>query len=74
MAAKKSTRKTTRHETANTQKNLREVRKLTLRARKEIARLLAQQQAGTITRKALTTGLEEVNQDLERAFAFQFRL
>jgi phage gp45-like len=75
MSAKKSTKKkTTRGETPDKKKTLREVRELTQRARKEIARLMAQQDAGTITRKQLTCGLEEVAQDLARVNAFQFRL
>lgn len=51
-----------------------DLRKLTKKARDELARLLAQEQAGTITRKNLHTGLEEVEEKLQRIFMFQHRL
>jgi hypothetical protein len=53
---------------------LKEVRRLTKKARNEVEALLRRERAGTITRKALFTGLEEVAQDLKSAWVFHFRL
>ena len=44
------------------------VRKLSLRAKAEVAKLLKRNQAGTITRAKLETGLEEVEEQLKRIF------
>lgn len=43
---------------------------LSASARAEIARLLKDDQAGTITRAELETGLEEVDERLKRILAF----
>jgi hypothetical protein len=53
---------------------LKEIRRLTKKARDEVKVLLKQEKSGTITRNALSTGLEEVAEDLDEAFVFHFRL
>jgi hypothetical protein len=70
MAAKK----TTTRKGAGKNRTLDDVRKIAKKARDEVARLLADEQAGTITRKQLTTGLEEVERNLERIMIFHFKL
>jgi len=44
------------------------VLKLSVRAKAEVAKLLRRNQAGTITRAQLETGLEEVEERLKRMF------
>jgi hypothetical protein len=72
MAPKKTTKKTTLRKVANKRLPLNEVRKLIKRAREEVAGLLAHEQAGTITRTELKTGLEEVEGNLKRIMAHHF--
>jgi hypothetical protein len=54
--------------------SLKTVRKLTRSARTDLARLLQRNQAGTITRVELDTGLKEVKRRLERLMFFQGRI
>lgn len=44
--------------------------RLTERAQAELAKLLKRDQAGTITRAELETGLEEIDEDLKRMLRF----
>jgi hypothetical protein len=44
--------------------------RLTERAQAELAKLVKRDQAGTITRAELETGLEEIDEDLKRMLRF----
>ena len=66
-------RTSTRTRPVNTQ-SLKTVRELTRRARAELATLLGQNRRGTITRKKLETGLEEVQTQLETILAHEYKL
>jgi hypothetical protein len=70
MASKKAdTRKV-----ADRRRTLSELQKLTKKAQKEVTELLADEQAGTITRIELKTGLECLEQELQKISFFQHRL
>jgi hypothetical protein len=53
---------------------LRRLRRLNRRARAEVAKLLRRSKAGTITRRQLQAGLEEVAEDLVVLGFHYFRL
>jgi hypothetical protein len=74
MATKKSAKKSPGRKAASPDRRLNDVRKLTKKARDELTRLLAKEQAGTITRRQLRTGLEEVEYNLAQAWVFHFKV
>jgi len=77
MASKRtSTRKVARKvaRTRRDAESLETVRKLTRRARVELAKLLGQNRRGTITQKNLETGLMEVQTQLVQILAHEYRL
>jgi hypothetical protein len=63
----------TRTRPVNTQ-SLKTVRELTRRARAELAKLLGQNQRGTITRVKLETGLKELQTKLQKILMHEFRI
>jgi hypothetical protein len=69
-----ATKKTATRKTSDKGAQLKEVRALAKKARDEIAKLLAEEQAGTMTRRELKTGLEEVQERLNRIMIFQDKL
>ncbi len=70
MASKKKRSKVKTVKTSDKQKKAAEVLELSANARAEIAKLLKDGEAGTITRLELETGLEEVDQRLKRILGF----
>ena len=69
-----ASKKTATRKTSDRSPQLKEVRALAKKARDDIAELLADEKAGTITRRELTTGLEEVQERLSRIMIFQDKL
>jgi hypothetical protein len=67
-------KKTTKRKVAYPEQTLKAVQVLTRKARKELAQLLAQERAGTITRRSLDTGLKCVAQELKTISFFQHKL
>ncbi len=72
MAYKKTARRTGSDPTRD--RDLKAVRLLAGKALKELERLLVQEEAGTITRVNLSTGLEELAQELKQINVFQHKL
>jgi hypothetical protein len=70
-ATRKASKRSTTRKVSDTSGKLGEVRALIRKARKEVARLLAHEVAGTITRTELETGLEELADQLEKMDLFQ---
>jgi hypothetical protein len=70
MASKKKSGKVKAVKTSDKQKKAAEALELSASARAEIAKLLKDGEAGTITRQELETGLEEVDQRLKRILGF----
>jgi len=70
MASKKAaTRKA-----SDKRREVEELRKLTKKVRDEVAKLLAHEQAGTVTPEQLETGLAEVEHRLTRMMVFLNKL
>jgi hypothetical protein len=69
-----ASKKTDTRKVPATRGTLSKLRKLTKKAQKEIAELLADEQAGTITRLELKTGLECLEEELKQISFFQHRL
>lgn len=67
-------KKTAKRKVTDKRGSLSELRKLTRKAQKEVAELLADEQAGTITRTELHTGLECLKQELHMIGIFQHSL
>jgi hypothetical protein len=70
MASKKKRSKAKTVKTSDKQQKAAEALELSASARAEIAKLLKDGAAGTITRLELETGLEEVDQRLKRILGF----
>jgi len=70
MASKKTVKKTG----SGRARELERLRKLSRRARAEVASLLKREQTGTITRVQLQTGLKEVEKQLKLMNIHYFRL
>jgi hypothetical protein len=53
---------------------LKTVRKLTLRAQRELGELIEEHKAGTLKRAKLDTGLKKLRLRLDRIFIYEFRI
>jgi hypothetical protein len=69
-----ATKKASKRKVAEERGSLSELRKLTRKAQKEVAELLADEEAGTITRVELKTGLECLKEELKKIGIFQHSL
>jgi hypothetical protein len=69
-----TTKKTAPRKGSHPVRNAEQLRKLSQQARAEVARLLAQDRAGNITRRQLQTGLKEIQQELKRIMIFTHKL
>lgn len=69
-ATRKASKKTARRKVSDKPRKAKELRELTKKARDEVAKLLAQERAGSIAPMELKTGLEELEEQLKRIFMF----
>ena len=70
MASKRARKKKSSDKQKDKQKIAKETLELSASARAEIAKLLKDDQEGTITRSEMETGLEEVDERLKRLMIF----
>ncbi len=71
MASKKTVRES---EGQNKRRDAKAVLRLSRRARAELAELIKRDQAGTITRVEMETGLEELEEQLQAMILFMNKL